>query len=131
MPSAEEATWGALPGAGSSVPKPRSQAQHLWETKAREDCCPHMSASSWGRLFSSLGRNVSVCPMVWVGLGEMRFLPASSVFGSGHFPLKSPRILPIPMPHPTKKGPQGHSIWVLTPPRGQELKGPRALAGAR
>lgn len=126
MPSAAEATWEALPRAGSSVPKPRGQAQHLWETKGGEDCC-----ASLGRPFSSSGRNVSVCPMVWVGLGEMRFLPALSVFASGHFPLKSPRILPISMPHPTKKGPLGCSIWVLTPARGQELKGPRVLAGAR
>lgn len=116
----------ALPGAGSSVPKPCSQALHLWETKGNEGRC-----ASSGRPFSSRSRGVSGCPMVRVGLGEMRFLLALSVLGSGHFPLKDPRILPIPRPHPTKKRPLGCSIWVLTPARGQKLRGPRAVTEAR
>lgn len=98
---------GALPGAASSAPGPRSQLQRLWQTKGDEGCL--------GRPFSSLGRSVPVCAVVWVGLCEPRFLPALSVFGSAHFPLKAPRILPVPGPHPTKKSPVVRSMCVLTP----------------
>lgn len=125
-PGRKKLHGGALPGAGSSVPKPCSRALRLWETKGNEGCC-----ASLGRPFSSLSRSVSGCPMVWVGLGEMRFLLALSLFGSGHFPLKAPRILSIPRPHPTKKRPLGCSIWVLTPARGQKLRGPRTVTVAR
>lgn len=103
---------GALPGAASSAPGPRSQPQRLWQTKGDEGCL--------GRPFSSLGRSVPVWAVVWVGLCEPRFLPALSVFGSAHFPLKAPRILPVPGPHPTKKSPVGRSMCVLTPTEKSE-----------
>lgn len=84
---------------GESPPEPQPSSASASGTAADRGLL-----SSLGRPFSSLSLGVPVWAMVWVGLCELRLLRALCLSGSGHFPMNTLRILPIPgaTPHRAK-----------------------------
>jgi len=77
---------------GESPQEPQPSSASASGRQRRIDAC----CASLGRPFSSLSLDVPVCAMVCVGLCELRLLRALCLSGSGHFPMNTLRILPIP-----------------------------------